>query len=217
MNIIPNIPQGVNIIYVFLLILLGIYVYFIQRNSGFVRAVLSESLSIRPFVKIKNYSTSKFVVSLLIICNLSFFLYKILQYKIIPTLPQIDLLWCFLIVALYFSFERFFLLWMSSLFEKRLFAKVTLRYYQVTELFFLLFSVPVMLLIPYFSDYVAEFILEGLLVFCCVLWVVCIFRSIMATKYLTKFSILHIFLYLCTLKILPILVLGKIIILYAAN
>ncbi|MDR2556837.1 MAG: DUF4271 domain-containing protein [Bacteroidales bacterium] len=217
MNIIPHIPQGINILYVSLLVLLGIYVYFVQRNSGLLYAMISEVFSPHPFVKIKNYSTSGTTVSLLIICNFSFFLYEVLHYKIIPFLPQTDLHWCFLIIAICYLLVRYILLWVSFLFGEEQFGITILQFFQVYGLFFLLFSVPVMLFIQYFSISVAVLALEILIAAGFLLWLVCILRCIIMGRTLTRFSVLHIFLYLCTLQIFPISIFFKLITLYAAN
>jgi hypothetical protein len=217
MNIVPNIQPGVNFLYVFLLILLGVYVYFVQRNSGLVSATIGEVFSPRPFLKIKNYSTTGIAISLLIVFNFSFFLYEILHYNVISFLPRINLLWCFLIVAVYYFFVRFILLGMSFLFDEKEFGSTILKFIQIYALCFLLFSVPVMLLMQCFSDNIVVKTLEILFVAGFLLWVVCLLRSVITGRTLTMFSVLNIFLYLCTLQILPILILGKLIILYAAN
>lgn len=218
MEIIPHIEQGVNFFYVFLLFLLGIYVYFLQRNSGVVAAVFSEAVSPRKFVKIKNYSTSGTVISLLTISNFSFLLYEILNRKMFSFLPsESGLLWCLLFTALCYFVERFILLGISSLFGEILFGKSVSRFYQVNSLFFLFISFPAMLLAVCLPDYISDIIFQTLILLLIVVWMLCILRSVIMGRNLTKFSVLHIFLYLCVLKILPFLVFGKIIILYAVN
>jgi hypothetical protein len=217
MNIIPNVPQGINFFYISLLVLLGIYIYFVQRNSGLVYATISEFFSPHPFVKVKNHSTSGIAVSLLIICNFSVFLYEVLHYKIISFLPQIDLQLCFFIVTVCYFFVRFTLLWMSLLFGEEPFGIAISQFIQVYGLFFLLFSVPVMLVVQCFSYNIAVPALEILIVLGLFSWLICLLRCIIMGRTLTKFSMLHIFLYLCILKILPVLILFKLITLYAAN
>ncbi|MDR0619585.1 MAG: DUF4271 domain-containing protein [Bacteroidales bacterium] len=217
MNIIPNIPQGINFFYIFLLFLLGVYIYFVQRNLGLVRAVISEFFFPRPFVKIKNYSTSGIVISLLIVCNLSLFLYEVLHYKVFPFLPQIDLLLCFFIIAACYLFARAVLSWVSLLFGEEQFGSIVLQFIQVCGLFFLLLSTPVMLFIQCFSDNIAVWALKVLVAAGFLSWLVCLLRCIITGRTFTKFSILHIFSYLCTFQILPFLIFFKIITLYAAN
>jgi hypothetical protein len=216
-NIIPHIPQGINFFYVFLLFLLGVYIFFIQRNSGLVYAIISEFFFPRPFVKIKNYSTSGIVISLLIVCNFSLFLYEVLHHKVVPFLPQIDLSLCFFTVVVCYFFTRAVLSWTSLLFGEEQFGNMVLQFTQVCGLFFLLLSTPVMLFIQCFWGNVAVLALKVLIVAGLLSWLVCVLRCIITGKAFTRFSVLHIFLYLCVSQILPFLILFKIITLYAAN
>ncbi|MDR1740038.1 MAG: DUF4271 domain-containing protein [Bacteroidales bacterium] len=218
MEIVPHIQQGVNFFYVFLLFLLGIYVYFLQKNSGVVTAVFAEEISFRKFVKIKNYSTSGIVVSLLIISNFSFLLYEILNRKIIQFFPsEIGLLWCLLLVALCYFIERLFLIGISSLFGEAAFGKSVLQFYQINGLLFLFTSFPIMLLAICLPNYISDIMFQILIFLLIITWLLSLLRSVIMGRQLTKFSVLHIFLYLCTLKILPFLILSKIITLYAAD
>ncbi len=218
MEIIPHIQQGVNFFYVFLLFLLGIYVYFLQKNSGVITAVFSEEVSFRKFLKIKNYSSSRTVISLLTVSNLSFLFYEILNRKIFPFLPSdVGLLWCLLLVALCYFIERFFLIGLSFLFGEAAFGKSILQFYQVNSLLFLFISFPIMLVAICLPDYISDVLFQILILLLIISWLLSLLRSLIIGRQLTKFSVLHIFLYLCTLKILPFLILGKIIALYAAS